>query len=146
MTSHTERGSVAATTEPRESGLVSFPKTGRESSQTFSILQAPRFVDEQRYDCVGSEPYTRRDGRQTALLVWQTNCPVCGEPFNVRTAAKSRKFQPNRRCQKHKRPAMGVKPKVPPRGGSQDEWLDIHDHTAQLADGGILAKDAGGWV
>ena len=148
MTSHMERGPVVAPTEPREFGLDgASPIANREDNKPFSNLQAhPRFIDGQRYDCVGSEPYTRRDGRQTTLLVWETRCPVCNQPFELRTPAQSRNFTPSRRCQKHKRPGMRVKPKVPPRGGSQDEWLDIHDHTAQLAEDGILADDAGGWA
>lgn len=34
----------------------------------------------------GTEPYTRkRDGASINLLVWKSNCLVCGEPFVVKT-------------------------------------------------------------
>ncbi len=28
--------------------------------------------DNQVYTCIGSEPYTRRDGTETRLLIWQS--------------------------------------------------------------------------
>ena len=67
-----------------------------------------RFYDGQRYDLVRTEPYTRTDGSQTELSVWQSECPVCGEAFEVRTPKRARKSEPNRRCGKHKRPGVRV--------------------------------------
>jgi hypothetical protein len=102
-----------------------------------------RNFDGQRYELVRSEPYTRQDGGETALLVWQSNCPVCGALFEVRTPAKASKFQPNRRCSKHKRPGHRVN-----SGGEQrpdEHWPDIQDHTAQLEDAGIV-PDLEGWA
>lgn len=63
----------------------------------------------QRYDFVRAEPYVRRDGTDTELLVWRSHCAHCGERFTLRTPRGSPKFMPNRRCQKHKRPGMRVK-------------------------------------
>lgn len=34
---------------------------------------------------VGTEPYTRLDGSETQLIVWQAPCVACGAPFTVRT-------------------------------------------------------------
>jgi len=34
---------------------------------------------------VGEEPYTRRDGTTTAVLVWRADCAKCGAPFEIRT-------------------------------------------------------------
>lgn len=34
---------------------------------------------------VGKEPYQRKDGTMTELLVWQTSCAVCDAPFKVTT-------------------------------------------------------------
>ena len=93
-----------------------------------------RIYDGQNYHPVRSEPY----GGETALLVWQSNCPVCGALFEIRTPAKASKFQPNRRCGKHKRPCIRVKP--------DERWPDIQDHTQQLADAGILPSDAEDWA
>jgi hypothetical protein len=67
-----------------------------------------RFHDGQRYELVRTEPYTRLDGSETALSVWQSPCPVCGEAFEVRTPLRARRFEPNRRCLKHRRPGVRV--------------------------------------
>jgi rRNA maturation protein Nop10 len=64
--------------------------------------------DGQHYELVRTEAYTRRDGSETTLSVWQSECPVCGEAFEVRTPARARKFEPNRRCGKHRRPGVRV--------------------------------------
>jgi len=103
--------------------------------------QDSRIFHGQKYDFVRSEPYTRLDGSETTLLVWQSDCPVCGALFEIRTPTNARKFQPNRRCSKHKRPGLRVKPLPSP----DEHWPDIHDHVSQLADAGILA-DEEGWA
>ena len=102
-----------------------------------------RIFDGQSYHLVKSEPYTRLDGGKTTLSVWQSNCPVCGDLFEIRTPAKASKFQPNRRCAEHKRPGYRVNPRREQRA---DAWPDVHDHEAQLADSGIVTDDAEGWV
>jgi hypothetical protein len=56
-----------------------------------------------------TEPHTRIDGSSTFLTVWKSHCAECGEPFEFRTTASARRFQPNRRCQKHKRPGCRVR-------------------------------------
>ena len=35
----------------------------------------------QAYECIGSKPYTRRDGTESAILTWQGECSNCGEPY-----------------------------------------------------------------
>ena len=52
---------------------------------------------------------TRRDGTVATILVWQSPCATCGEPFTMTAPAAATNFQPNRRCQKHKRPGQRVK-------------------------------------
>jgi hypothetical protein len=96
----------------------------------------PRIFDGQRYHLVRSEPYTRLDGGKTTLFVWESNCPLCGALFEVRTPAKASKFQPNRRCSKHKRAGHRVNPRC--ERPADENWPDIHDHTSQLEDAGIL--------
>ena len=71
-------------------------------------MRLTKFYDGQRYELVGTEPYTRTDGGETELSVWQSECPVCGEVFEVRTLGRAQKFEPNRRCGKHKRPGVRV--------------------------------------
>jgi hypothetical protein len=105
---------------------------------------APRFFDGQQYNFVGSEPHTGRDGGETTLLVWESACPVCGALFEVRTPAKARKFQPNRRCGKDKQPGVRVNPRRKQR--PDENWPDIHDHTAQLEDAGMIPNDAEVWA
>jgi hypothetical protein len=68
-----------------------------------------KLFDGQLYELARTEPHTRRDGTKTELTVWRSRCAQCGEPFEVRTPAKSKKFSPNRRCHKHKRPGARVR-------------------------------------
>lgn len=63
----------------------------------------------QRYVEVDRRLRSRRDGSQSVLIVWQSLCPVCGEPFKFTTPERAEKFQPNRRCQVHKRPGHRVR-------------------------------------
>lgn len=67
-----------------------------------------KLVGDQLYELARTEPYQRRDGTETELIVWQSHCATCGEPFELRTPSKASKFVPNRRCQKHKRPGARV--------------------------------------
>lgn len=64
----------------------------------------------QRYEIVDAFERDRRDGSVATILHWQSHCAECGEPFGFTTPAASAKFQPNRRCQKHKRPGCRVNP------------------------------------
>ena len=63
----------------------------------------------QEYTCVGVEPYRRRDGTETMLLVWQSHCAKCGEPFQCRTPVAAKVFAPSRRCGEHKQPGKRVR-------------------------------------
>lgn len=38
-------------------------------------------LDDQAFTLVGTEAYTRKDGKETSLLVWQAQCAECGEEF-----------------------------------------------------------------
>jgi hypothetical protein len=64
--------------------------------------------DGQRSELIRTEPYTRTDGSKTTLSVWQSDRPVCGEAFEIRSPKQARKFEPNRHRQKHKRPGVRV--------------------------------------
>jgi hypothetical protein len=68
-----------------------------------------RFYKEQKYECVREMPYQRKDGSISALEVWRSRCAKCGEWFETMRPLGASKFQPNRRCQKHKHP--GSEPK-----------------------------------
>jgi len=78
-----------------------------------------RVHDGQRYELVRTEPYTRTDGSDTTLAVWRSMCPTCGEAFEVRTPSRARRFEPNRRCEKHKRPGVRVNRRQSCKGSRQ---------------------------
>jgi hypothetical protein len=63
----------------------------------------------QRYVCTSVSPYTRRDGTQTTVLVWESQCAECGETFTFKTPNRER-FEPNRRCHAHKKPGIVHRP------------------------------------
>lgn len=63
----------------------------------------------QAYTVTGTFQRKRKDGTLATILQWTSPCAQCREPFTITTPAASRKFQPNRRCQKHKRPGQRVK-------------------------------------
>jgi hypothetical protein len=68
-----------------------------------------KLIGDQVYELARTEPHIRRDGTETELAVWQSHCAQCGEPFEFRAPSKASKFEPNRRCAKHKRPGARVK-------------------------------------
>lgn len=68
-----------------------------------------RTFNGQQYKFVELVPHTRTDGSATELAVWSSACADCGELFEVRTPARSKKFIPNRRCTIHKRPGVRVR-------------------------------------
>ena len=59
----------------------------------------------QEYLCLAVSPYTRRDGTQSLLLVWESKCAECGDTFAFKTPNRER-FEPNRRCQAHRKPGL----------------------------------------
>lgn len=63
----------------------------------------------QIYTAIASYERARRDGSQAVILEWFSLCAQCREPFTFTAAAASAKFQPNRRCQRHKRPGARAK-------------------------------------
>ncbi|HKR17644.1 hypothetical protein [Rhizorhapis sp.] len=66
-------------------------------------------LDEQQYELVGVEPYRRRDGRKTELLVWATQCANCQSPFEVKTPLRTNGF--SRRCAACRKPGKPVQGK-----------------------------------
>jgi hypothetical protein len=55
-----------------------------------------RYFHGQEYIATGLQPYRRRDGKLTNLVVWQSACPECGEAFTFTAPALKVKFEPNR--------------------------------------------------
>lgn len=79
------------------------------------LVAFSRYYDGQRYQLIGFEPHTKRDGEETVLACWASNCAECGQPFSLATVARATKFSPSRRCQRCKQP--GVRVKKGPRHG-----------------------------
>lgn len=68
-----------------------------------------RLHDGQTYVAIDSFERDRKDGTVAVILKWQSACVQCGELFVFTAPAAAAKFNPNRRCQKHKRPGFRVK-------------------------------------
>lgn len=73
------------------------------------MIGTTRVYKGQFYTAVATLERTRRDGSTALILRWVSGCAACGAPFEITTPAASSKFEPNRRCQKHKRPGRRVK-------------------------------------
>ena len=67
----------------------------------------------QIYRRIAVEPYIRADGSETRLATWQSECPECGELFEITTTRLHRLRQPNRRCPEHRRPGSPVRKGFP---------------------------------
>ena len=70
------------------------------------------FLDDQIYELVEVQPYTRKtDGQPTRLLAWETSCPAagCGDTFRVRSGLTVTSLA--RRCEAHREIARPVKGK-----------------------------------
>lgn len=52
----------------------------------------------------GVEPYTRKDGESTMLLLWRGTCAACGAPFTVKTPQRleGTKAFGRKHCDMHK--------------------------------------------
>lgn len=67
-----------------------------------------RMHEGQRFWVASTSTYRRPDGSLAVMLRWASTCVQCGEQFEFTAPASAAKFQPNRRCQKHKRPGCRV--------------------------------------
>lgn len=76
------------------------------------FIAAPtvRMVGSQRYIHAGQVEYRRRDRVLVWLDLWASNCAECGARFEFAVSQRAWKFQPNRRCDKHKQRGRRVQP------------------------------------
>lgn len=63
----------------------------------------------QLYELTGTFRRERKDGSMATIGEWKSQCAECGEVFTFTAPLAAAKFQPNRRCQKHKRPGVRVR-------------------------------------
>ena len=90
------------------------PVPGAQSARVvhkinFRVLPLPGAVlmhEGQRYVSVGSDLYERRDGQIVPIILWQSHCAECGEPFECWSGLRSGTL--NRRCPQHHAPGKAV--------------------------------------
>jgi len=75
--------------------------------RSVAFSKPPVMVDGQRYEMVRTEPYRRKDGRMTTLIVWQSWCAETGHPFELTTPLRRKWI--NRRCREHRAPGRAVR-------------------------------------
>jgi hypothetical protein len=57
-------------------------------------------IGEQSYRHVGEQPHERRDGKLTILVMWQSHCQQCSEPFTFVRPDRPAPCHPPRRCKR----------------------------------------------
>jgi hypothetical protein len=66
----------------------------------------------QRYECISTRPYVRRDGVEVTLGSWRSHCATCGLPFEFELTVEAwdrEGFRGTiRRCKQHRRPGLKV--------------------------------------
>lgn len=67
------------------------------------------WIKGQEYRFVRTEPYTRKDGSETIVEIWESHCAYCGKIFRTTRPANLSKLGWARRCSTHKMPGIGVR-------------------------------------
>lgn len=65
-----------------------------------------RTIGDQVYRKVSERQHITRSGRETTLSVWSTVCAACGCEFEATSPLHAKKFEPQRRCEAHRRPGV----------------------------------------
>ena len=66
---------------------------------------------DQRYRCIGIEPYLRTDGKSSFIATWESPCRVCDRPFTLKGSASVVKvIRFNRTCPDHHRQKERIDP------------------------------------
>lgn len=73
------------------------------------LFPEPRLYNGQLYVAIATRPHTCLDGRETILAIWESACADCGAAFTTTTPLHASRFEPSRRCQRHKRPGQPVR-------------------------------------
>ena len=74
-----------------------------EKSFSGAMMTDAQTQDGRVFKWLTFEPYTRKDGTETELSVWESACAVCGAPFTVATprTGASKAFG-RKHCDTHK--------------------------------------------
>ncbi|MFC3323318.1 hypothetical protein [Mesorhizobium cantuariense] len=75
----------------------------------------------QVYRRIGLEPYSKKDGSQTTLAIWRSNCRFCGAEFDCKTSREAQVFKAALHCKAHRRRAD----RVPPAAPGQREFAPV---------------------
>ena len=67
------------------------------------------WIKGQEYRFVRTEPYTRRDGSETIVEIWESHCARCGRLFQTIRPANPAKSEWTRRCNTHKNAGIRVR-------------------------------------
>jgi hypothetical protein len=91
-------------------GEVAPPWQNKVAENAATDRPPDRMLEGQPYWLVGRRPYTRADGSETTLDVWESLCADCKAPFQFLRAGGQpiERFSPNRRCDRHRRPGSRV--------------------------------------
>lgn len=65
--------------------------------------------NDQTYRVVNFQPYIKYDGSQIELACFVSCCADCGQAYEFKLPQGAMKFEPKRRCDKHKKPGVKVK-------------------------------------
>jgi hypothetical protein len=65
--------------------------------KTAPLVGATIQLDQQTYRLEATQPYRRKDGTASRLLIWRSECPRCGQSFTVKTGLVTKSL--NRRCE-----------------------------------------------
>ncbi|WP_159981897.1 MULTISPECIES: hypothetical protein [unclassified Novosphingobium] len=63
-------------------------------------------LDDQSFRLTGFEPYVRRDGSPSELMIWEAACAECGTPIKVKSPLKNNGL--TRRCVEHSKAGTRV--------------------------------------
>ncbi len=64
-------------------------------------------LDDQDYEFRGTTPYVKEDGDEIEILVWESGCADCGDPFTTSTMLQAKGMA--RRCKLHRAPLKPVR-------------------------------------
>jgi hypothetical protein len=92
---------------PREWRLAVGSKSNRIEVVGVAPAGLSIAINGQEFTSVGTEPFTRRCGERTVLVVWQAECATCGTGIIAKALPGA--WPAIRRCEKHRQPGRRVK-------------------------------------
>lgn len=100
------RGGPGVAPVPREWRLAVGSKSNRIEVVGVAPAGLSIAINGQEFTSVGTEPFTRKCGERTVLVVWQAECATCGTGFIAKALPGA--WPGSRRCEKHRQPGRRV--------------------------------------